>query len=106
MADPLRKIELQLENIFEKKTGALSAQSLSAGKILARLIEALEESARPGPDGRWIAPNVFHLAFGKRISQSAVLHPGPEDSADGQAGGTHPAKRDDFAASDPDRMGS
>jgi hypothetical protein len=71
MADPLRKIEIQLENLFEKRTGTLSARTLNAGKILARLIETLEETARPGPDGRWIAPNVFHLALGKRIWETA-----------------------------------
>ena len=43
MTDPLRKIEIQLENLFEKKTGVLSAQLVHAGKILARLIEALED---------------------------------------------------------------
>jgi hypothetical protein len=75
MADPLRKIEIQLENLFEKRTGTLSAQSMHTGKILARLIETLEENSRPGPDGRWIAPNIFHLAFGKRISQSASSIP-------------------------------
>jgi len=75
MADPLRKIEIQLENLFEKRTGALSAQSMHAGKILARLIETLEENAKPGPDGRWIAPNSFRLALGKRISHSASSIP-------------------------------
>jgi|WetSurMetagenome_2_1015567.scaffolds.fasta_scaffold365036_1 hypothetical protein len=71
MADPLRKIEIQLENLFEKRTGILSAHILHAGKILARLIEALEERAEQGPGGRWIAPNVYHLKLGKRIWQSA-----------------------------------
>jgi hypothetical protein len=75
MSDPLRKLEIQLENLFEKRTGMLSAQSLHAGKILARLIETLEENANPGPDGRWIAPNGFHLLFGKRIAQSAAAIP-------------------------------
>jgi pSer/pThr/pTyr-binding forkhead associated (FHA) protein len=79
MADPLRKIEIQLENLFEKRTGVLSARTLSAGKILARLIGTLEETARPGPDGRWIAPNVFHLAFGKRIWQTASSVPDLKD---------------------------
>jgi hypothetical protein len=75
MADPLRKIEIQLENLFETRTGALSAQSMYAGKILARLIETLEENAQPGPDGRWIAPNVFRLSFGKRLVKSASSIP-------------------------------
>jgi Inner membrane component of T3SS, cytoplasmic domain/Protein of unknown function (DUF3662) len=75
MADPLRKIEIQLENLFEKRTGTLSSRTLNAGKILARLIETLEETARPGPDGRWIAPNVFQLSFGKRIWQTASSIP-------------------------------
>jgi pSer/pThr/pTyr-binding forkhead associated (FHA) protein len=71
MADPLRKIEIQLENLFEKKTGVLSAHIVHAGKILARLIEALEERAEQGPGGRWIAPNVYRLKLGKRIWQTA-----------------------------------
>ena len=79
MADPLRKIEIQLEDLFEKRTGILSARTVSAGKILARLIEMLEETARPGPDGRWIAPNVFHLSFGKRIWQAASTVPDLKD---------------------------
>ncbi len=79
MADPLRKIEIQLENLFEKRTGALSARTLNAGKILARLIETLEETARPGPDGRWIAPNDFRLSFGKRIWETAASVPDLKD---------------------------
>jgi pSer/pThr/pTyr-binding forkhead associated (FHA) protein len=75
MADPLRKIEIQLENLFEKRTGALSSRTLNAGKILARLIETLEETAHPGPDGRWIAPNAFHLSLGKRIWETASSLP-------------------------------
>jgi hypothetical protein len=75
MADPLRKIEIQLENIFEKRTGVLSAHILHAGKILARLIEALEERAEQGPGGRWIAPNVYRLKLGKRIWQTASAVP-------------------------------
>jgi pSer/pThr/pTyr-binding forkhead associated (FHA) protein len=70
MANPLRKIEIQFENLFEKRTGILSAHTVHAGKILARLIETLEESAQPGPDGRWIAPNIFRLSLGKRIWQT------------------------------------
>ncbi|MGB7537065.1 MAG: FhaA domain-containing protein [Anaerolineales bacterium] len=75
MSDPLRKIEIQLENIFEKRTGILSAHILHAGKILARLIEALEERAEQGPGGRWIAPNVYRLKLGKRIWQTASAVP-------------------------------
>jgi hypothetical protein len=75
MSDPLRKIEIQLENIFEKRTGVLSAHILHAGKILARLIEALEERAEQGPGGRWIAPNVYRLKLGKRIWQTASAVP-------------------------------
>lgn len=75
MADPLRKIEIQLENLFETRTGVLSAQSTLAGKILARLVETLEAGAGPGPDGRWIAPNSFHLSLGKRILQGAASIP-------------------------------
>jgi pSer/pThr/pTyr-binding forkhead associated (FHA) protein len=75
MSDPLRKIEIQLENLFEKRTGVLSAQIVHAGKILARLIEALEERAEEGPGGRWIAPNVFRLKLGKRISRSTASVP-------------------------------
>ncbi len=75
MSDPLRKIEIQLENMFEKRTGVLSAHILYAGKILARLIEALEERAEQGPGGRWIAPNVYHLKLGKRIWQTASAVP-------------------------------
>jgi pSer/pThr/pTyr-binding forkhead associated (FHA) protein len=75
MTDPLRKIEIQLENLFEKKTGVLSANIVHAGKILARLIEALEERAEQGPGGRWIAPNLYRLKLGKRISQTASSVP-------------------------------
>jgi len=75
MSDPLRKIEIQLENMFEKRTGILSAHILYAGKILARLIEALEERAEQGPGGRWIAPNVYRLKLGKRIWQTASAVP-------------------------------
>jgi hypothetical protein len=75
MSDPLRKIEIQLENMFEKRTGILSAHILYAGKILARLIEALEERADQGPGGRWIAPNVYRLKLGKRIWQTASAVP-------------------------------
>jgi pSer/pThr/pTyr-binding forkhead associated (FHA) protein len=75
MADPLRKIEIQLENLFEKKTGALSAQIAHAGKILARMIEALEERTEEGPGGRWIAPNVFRVKLGKRIWQTVSVVP-------------------------------
>src|SRR4030042_4869467 len=75
MADPLRKIKIQLENLFEKRTGVLSAHTVHAGKILGRVIETLEESAQPGPGGRWIAPNVFHLSLGKRIWQTASSLP-------------------------------
>jgi hypothetical protein len=75
MADPLRKIEIQLENLFEKSTGVLSAHILHAGKILARLIEALEERSEQGPGGRWIAPNMYRLKLGKRISQTAASVP-------------------------------
>jgi hypothetical protein len=75
MTDPLRKIEIQLENLFEKKTGVLSAQIVHAGKILARLIEALEERAEQGPGGRWIAPNLFRLKLGKRIGQTVAAVP-------------------------------
>jgi len=75
MADPLRKIEIQLENLFEKRTGMLSAHILHAGKILARMIEALEERAEQGPGGRWLAPNTFHLKLGKRIWQTASSIP-------------------------------
>ncbi|MBN2084046.1 MAG: DUF3662 domain-containing protein [Anaerolineales bacterium] len=75
MPDPLRKIEIQLENLFEKRTGILSAHILHAGKILARLIEALEERAEQGPGGRWIAPNAYRLKLGKRIWQTASAVP-------------------------------
>ncbi len=75
MADPLRKIEIQLENLFEKRTGVLSAHILHAGKILARLIEALEERAEQGPGGRWIAPNDYRLSLGKNIWQTASAIP-------------------------------
>jgi len=75
MADPLRKIEIQLENLFEKRTGVLSAHTVHAGKILARLVETLEEGAQPGPGGRWIAPNGFHVSLGNRIWQTASSVP-------------------------------
>jgi hypothetical protein len=75
MADPLRKIEIQLENLFEKRTGVLSAHIVHAGKILTRLIEALEERAEQGPGGRWIAPNLYRLKLGKRIGETAAAVP-------------------------------
>jgi pSer/pThr/pTyr-binding forkhead associated (FHA) protein len=75
MADPLRKIEIQLENLFEKRTGVLSAHIVHAGKILARMIEALEERSEQGPGGRWIAPNIYHLKLGKRLWQTASAVP-------------------------------
>jgi pSer/pThr/pTyr-binding forkhead associated (FHA) protein len=75
MADPLRKIEIQLENLFEKRTGVLSAHIVYAGKILARMIEALEEHSEQGPGGRWIAPNVYHLKLGRRLWQTASAVP-------------------------------
>lgn len=75
MSDPLRKIEIQLENLFEKQTGVLPAHVVHAGKILARLIEALEERSEQGPGGRWIAPNIFRLKLGQRISRTAASVP-------------------------------
>jgi pSer/pThr/pTyr-binding forkhead associated (FHA) protein len=75
MADPLRKIEIQLENLFEKRTGVLSAHIVHAGKILARLIEALEERSEQGPGGRWIAPNIYRVTLGRRIGQTASAIP-------------------------------
>jgi pSer/pThr/pTyr-binding forkhead associated (FHA) protein len=75
MADPFRKIEIQLENLFEKRTGAISTHILHAGKILTRMIEALEEHSEQGPGGRWIAPNVYHLTLGRRLWQTASAVP-------------------------------
>lgn len=70
MANPLRKIEVELENLFEKSTSVFSTHTVHAGKMLARMIEALEENAQTGPGGRWIAPNQFHLALGRRLYQT------------------------------------
>jgi hypothetical protein len=75
MANPLRKIEIELENLFEKTTGVLSTHTVHAGKMLARMIEALEERAQAGPGGRWIAPNRFHLTLGRRLMQTASIVP-------------------------------
>jgi hypothetical protein len=75
MTNPLRKIEIELENLFEKTTGVFSTHTVHAGKMLARMIEALEESAQAGPGGRWIAPNCFHLSLGKRLMQTASVVP-------------------------------
>ena len=75
MADPLRKIEIHLENLFEKRTGALSIHIVHAGKLLTRLIEALEERSEQGPGGRWIAPNLYRLKLGKRIGETANAIP-------------------------------
>jgi hypothetical protein len=75
MVDPLRKIENHLENLFEKRTGALSSHIVHAGKLLTRLIEALEERSEQGPGGRWIAPNLYRLKLGKRIGETATAVP-------------------------------
>jgi hypothetical protein len=75
MANPLRKIEIELENLFEKSTGVFSTHTVQAGKILARMIEALEENAQAGPGGRWIAPNRYHLKLGKRSAQTVEAIP-------------------------------
>jgi hypothetical protein len=71
MANPLRKIEIELENLFEKTTGVFSTHTVHAGTMLARIIEAMEENAQAGPGGRWIAPNRFQLSLGKRLAQTA-----------------------------------
>jgi hypothetical protein len=75
MANPLRKIEIELENLFEKSTGVLSTHTVQAGKMLARLIEAIEENSQAGPGGRWIAPNRYLMKLGKRVAQTARALP-------------------------------
>ncbi len=75
MANPLRKMEIELENLFEKTTGVFSAHTVHAGKLLARLIEALEEHAQQGPGGRWIAPNRFQVSLGRRLMTTLAAVP-------------------------------
>jgi hypothetical protein len=75
MADSQRKTENQLVQLFEKRTGIFSAQTVHAAKILARLIESLEERSQPGVGGRWIAPNRFQVKVGKKIWQTISSAP-------------------------------
>jgi pSer/pThr/pTyr-binding forkhead associated (FHA) protein len=75
MADSQRKVENQLAQLFDKRTGIFSTQMIVAAKILTRLIESLEEHSQPGVGGRWIAPNRFRVTVGQRIGQTVSSTP-------------------------------
>jgi hypothetical protein len=66
MKNPLHRMEIFLEGILEWSPGVFSRETRFASRFLAELFQSVDEHALPGPDGRWIAPNIYRVTLRHR----------------------------------------